>query len=85
MHAQLMPETLFLTINLIDRFLECKRVSRRNLQLVRGTLSICCDLHNAIDHTIEPPGRALCCMQLLAVMAAHLLAVQSQSYEPEWQ
>ena len=32
---QLMPETLFLTTNLIDRFLEKKRVSRRNLQLVR--------------------------------------------------
>ena len=32
---QLMPETLFLTANLIDRFLEKKRVSRRNLQLVR--------------------------------------------------
>ena len=31
---QLMPETLFLTANLIDRFLEKKRVSRRNLQLV---------------------------------------------------
>ena len=30
-----MPETLFLTANLIDRFLEKKRVSRRNLQLVR--------------------------------------------------
>ncbi len=45
MHAQLMPETLFLTINLIDRFLECKRVSRRNLQLVSGTPSDCC-LHS---------------------------------------
>ena len=33
---QLMPETLFLTANLIDRFLEKKRVSRRNLQLVRA-------------------------------------------------
>ena len=36
--AQLMPETLFLTTNLIDRFLEKKRVSRRNLQLVRSRL-----------------------------------------------
>ena len=35
---QLMPETLFLTANLIDRFLEKKRVSRRNLQLVRAPL-----------------------------------------------
>ena len=36
--VQLMPETLFLTTNLIDRFLEKKRVSRRNLQLVRTRL-----------------------------------------------
>ena len=32
---QLMPETLFLTTNLIDRFLELKPVTRKNLQLVR--------------------------------------------------
>lgn len=30
-----MPETLFLTTNLIDRFLELKGVTRKNLQLVR--------------------------------------------------
>ena len=30
-----MPETLYLTTNLIDRFLELKGVSRKNLQLVR--------------------------------------------------
>ena len=29
-----MPETLFLTVNLIDRFLALKPVTRRNLQLV---------------------------------------------------
>lgn len=29
-----MPETLFLTTNLIDRFLEIKGVTRKNLQLV---------------------------------------------------
>ena len=33
---QLMPETLYLTTNLIDRFLELKGVSRKNLQLVRA-------------------------------------------------
>lgn len=33
--AQLMPETLFLTVNIIDRFLELKQVTRKNLQLVR--------------------------------------------------
>lgn len=34
---KLMPETLFLTVNLIDRFLEIKQVTRRNLQLVGVT------------------------------------------------
>ena len=34
---KLMPETLFLTHNLIDRFLEKKVVSRKNLQLVGVT------------------------------------------------
>lgn len=37
---QLMPETLFLTTNLIDRFLELKPVTRKNLQLVR--IALCC-------------------------------------------
>lgn len=34
---KLMPETLFLTANLIDRFLEIKGVTRKNLQLVGVT------------------------------------------------
>ncbi|XP_057966323.1 G2/mitotic-specific cyclin-2-like [Malania oleifera] len=34
---QLMEETLFLTINLIDRFLECQAVVRKKLQLVGVT------------------------------------------------
>jgi len=34
---KLMPETLYLTVNLIDRFLAKKQVSRRNLQLVGVT------------------------------------------------
>ena len=29
-----MPETLFLTMNVIDRFLEQKSMTRKNLQLV---------------------------------------------------
>jgi len=41
-HLQLMPETLFLTVNVIDRFLALKPVTRRNLQLVRKP---CCPLH----------------------------------------
>lgn len=32
-----MPETLFLTVNLIDRYLEIKPVTRRNLQLVSAS------------------------------------------------
>ena len=35
-----MPETLYLTVNLIDRFLEAKQVTRRNLQLVRNALLV---------------------------------------------
>lgn len=31
---ELMPETLYLTINIVDRFLSVKSVSRRELQLV---------------------------------------------------
>lgn len=34
---KLMPETLYLTVNLIDRFLEAKQVSRKHLQLVGVT------------------------------------------------
>ena len=34
---KLMPETLHLTVNIIDRYLEKKQVSRRNLQLVGVT------------------------------------------------
>lgn len=37
---QLMPETLYLTCNLIDRFLEIKNVSRKRLQLVRSSLTL---------------------------------------------
>jgi G2/mitotic-specific cyclin-B, other len=33
-----MPETLFLTTNLIDRFLEIKGVTRKNLQLVSSCM-----------------------------------------------
>ena len=34
---KLMPETLYLTVNLIDRFLAIKPVTRKNLQLVGVT------------------------------------------------
>jgi Cyclin, N-terminal domain len=61
--AQLMPESLFLTINLIDRYLAARQVTRKNLQLVRLTMtgpSICksplCWLRNRL------PPYALCCI-----------------------
>ncbi len=38
--SQLMPETLNLTVNLIDRFLEAKSVTRKNLQLVRACVCL---------------------------------------------
>ena len=33
---KLLPDTLFLTVNIIDRFLQKKSVTRKNLQLVSG-------------------------------------------------
>lgn len=40
---ELMPETLYLTINLVDRFLSAKAVPRRELQLVGiGAMLIAC-------------------------------------------
>jgi hypothetical protein len=41
MPLQLMPESLFLTINLIDRYLAVRQVTRKNLQLVSGTAALC--------------------------------------------
>lgn len=43
-YTQLMPESLYLTVNLIDRFLEAKPVTRKNLQLVRACSLLCADL-----------------------------------------
>jgi hypothetical protein len=39
---QLMPESLFLTINLIDRYLAVRQVTRKNLQLVSVCSQQCC-------------------------------------------
>ncbi len=41
---QLMPETLFLTMNLIDRFLEARSMTRKNLQLVGARCTQCLHL-----------------------------------------
>ena len=41
---QLMPETLFLTMNLIDRFLEARSMTRKNLQLVGAWCPQCMHL-----------------------------------------
>ena len=40
---ELMPETLYLTINILDRYLSMKNVSRRELQLVGiGSILLAC-------------------------------------------
>jgi hypothetical protein len=40
---ELMPETLYLTINILDRYLSMKNVSRRELQLVGiGSMLLAC-------------------------------------------
>ena len=43
--VQLMPETLFLTMNVIDRFLEQKPMTRKNLQLVSSLIGPALALH----------------------------------------
>ncbi|GLC54381.1 hypothetical protein PLESTB_000857700 [Pleodorina starrii] len=48
---KLMPETLFLTVNLIDRFLTEKQVTRKNLQLVRVQARPACPSR----HQPQPP------------------------------
>ena len=52
MKFRLVPETLFLTINLIDRYLERREVERCNLQL----LGVSCLLIAAKYEEIWPPG-----------------------------
>jgi hypothetical protein len=56
---KLAPETMFLTVNLIDRFLEKKQVTRRNLQLVGVTAMLIASKYEEIwapevrGHTIH--------------------------------
>ena len=42
---KLLPDTLFLTINIIDRFLQKKSVTRKNLQLVWSSTASCPNHH----------------------------------------
>ena len=51
---QLMPETLFLTTNLIDRFLAKQPVTRKNLQLVS-------DASNCVASPWPPVYQPLTC------------------------
>lgn len=39
---QLMPETLYLTCNIIDRYLEKRNITRKRLQLVSLCLPVIC-------------------------------------------
>ncbi len=54
-----MPETLFLTTNLIDRFLETKQITRKNLQLVSVTIL----LHVYAVSFLGPRREATCSVQ----------------------
>lgn len=57
-----MPETLFLTMNVIDRFLEQKPMTRKNLQLVSSltvsVLACCLCVHcsNMCAHEVQAFG-----------------------------
>jgi Cyclin, N-terminal domain len=51
-----MPETLFLTTNLIDRFLELKGVTRKNLQLVRTCTQVAPDPRPAMLSRHQQPA-----------------------------
>lgn len=47
---KMVPETLYLTVDLIDRFLEKKQVRRSKLQLV-GVAALLVILHNVLVHS----------------------------------
>ena len=69
-----MPETLFLTVNLIDRFLAEKQVTRKNLQLVSSYAESCragLVLHEAqwADCLGRGCRRCVCAVALPAALA----------------
>lgn len=58
-----MPETLFLTMNVIDRFLEQKAMTRKNLQLVGQSSACRQDMPTSL---------------MLSVIASHCIDMQPQ-------
>ena len=70
MTVQLMPETLFLTMNVIDRFLEQKPMTRKNLQLVSSLTVPVLALH--CSHTCAHEMQAFGFQIKLVRCASHL-------------
>ncbi|KAL8162975.1 hypothetical protein V2J09_014464 [Rumex salicifolius] len=74
---ELMPETLYLTINLIDRFLSLKTVPRRELQLVGiGAMLIACKYEEIwapeVNDFVSISDRVYCNEQILRMEKAIL-------------
>ena len=78
-----MPETLFLTMNVIDRFLEVKAVTRKNLQLVRfiSLLSLVANHHQW--HCGLLPQRECLSKHLLLQVGVTAMLIASK-YEEIW-
>jgi len=70
---QLMPETLFLTVNLIDRFLALKQVTRRNLQLVRGGMVPAYELLFDACNQMDMLTRSQALVPMLSACTVHVL------------
>ena len=54
---KLMPETLYLTVNLIDRFLEKEQIMRNKLQLVGVTAMFMASKYEEIEEIYAPECR----------------------------
>ena len=72
---KLMPETLFLTVNLIDRFLAKKSVSRKNLQLVGVTAML---LASKYEEIWAPEVRDFVYISDKAYTREQILAMEKQ-------
>ncbi len=72
-----MPETLFLTMNVIDRFLEQKAMTRKNLQLVSNSHSC---KHGALCSAARFGMNSLLFCAWSPVMLLPVLLLQLQLY-----
>lgn len=72
---KLMPETLFLTANLIDRFLEARQVTRKNLQLVGVTAML---LASKYEEIWAPEVRDFVYISDKAYSREQILAMEKQ-------